>query len=185
MSKKIRIGLIIISLLTVYPAINAQELWQNTRVGMTVAEVKALYPHALDIEKEPSYVIVDAEDHEKILFLGLLIIEKYQIMNHLFDIHFIFTAEEKELVEVRLICNSDSARRDGHIIFYGLYDEFTNKYGKTISDERTRATGELEGRWHTYWQSGKTIIYISYWYLQQQNYNWGSLSISYYEELTE
>lgn len=113
----------------------AQTLWQNTRVGMSVAEVKGLFPNAEPGNRERLYT--GAADE--------LRIRDYEIAGEPFGIDFYF-AEDK-LQEVVLQAQHVKSRdRRSNLDTYGkLVDLLTEKYGRPNGCQTARNITWFQG----------------------------------------
>jgi hypothetical protein len=127
----------------------SQTLWQNTQCGMTVAQIKRLYPSAVPIINA-NRVMSHADE-------GLKCNNFIEIANEIFDVSFFFKANS--LIQVKLTCKEAALKLWGRYVFDELNTALIVQYGrpyKYLKDE------EYSKVWHSYFLSGRTQIILSY-----------------------
>jgi hypothetical protein len=121
--------------------INAQVLWDKTSYGMTIHEVRSLYPeaemlyirHFIQIETSVETGLFNwaLTSYEAKSMLKLTNIETE---GHIFDATFFFSVNEEKLSQVTLSYRNDiSGYEEGNSIYDALYAIFTERYGEATS----------------------------------------------------
>ena len=120
----------------------ADELWKGTQYGMTVKQVKKIFPNAVTPQNQDA------------IYSGveLLRLDDVKISNESFVAKFFFSNEK--LVQVTLTLDNVSDFYQGKLIFDSLVDSLRAKYGKELSLKSSEVLTLLEANW----MSNKTNI---------------------------
>lgn len=143
-----RSALAIVVLLVALLASNearAQDLWQQSRHGMTAEQVREAFPDAV-----PAAIT----DRLRSGAVKLLEIRDYQIVGKSFDAGFFFL--DGRLVQVTLKLKQAGPYRTAMVAFHSLADALRIRYGKEMSSKEE--PGGLMGTAEAKWLSGRTNI---------------------------
>lgn len=124
-------------------------LWQRSEVGMTIAQVKALFPNAHAPKSEPDQIA----DWRK----GLLVLDNIELVNNKFKATFFFDKEEK-LSVVFVDLDENVIDILALTIFDSLYDVLKLKYGPEFKNEESNNYGLYDKT--VTWVSGRTHIQL-------------------------
>ena len=124
-------------------------LWKGSRVGMTIAQVKALFPNAHAPKSEPDEIA----DWRK----GLLVLDDIELVNNKFKVTFFFDKKEK-LSVVFVDLDENVIDILALTIFDSLYDVLKLKYGHEFKNEESN-NYDMFNKTVT-WVSGRTHIQL-------------------------
>ena len=132
------IGLLLI-LLGLANVAQAQALWKDTTVGMSVAEVQKLYPAAAPPKSPAGPLSTGATEK--------LRLEGVEIELHRFHAEFFF--QDDHLTLVRLDLDNPPGFSGAEFVFTSLFDQLRMKYGPEFSMRRNRGVmSTLLAKWH-------------------------------------
>ena len=123
--KKIFAYLFVVIFLNAAYFANAQVLWQNTKYGMTVNEVKSLYPNSVTLNRPNLFIYSGAK--------GLLELNNIEIVSQMFKATFYFSANNNKLEQVTLECTDKITEHKGKLIYNSLLEVLISKYGNPIT----------------------------------------------------
>jgi hypothetical protein len=112
---------------------NVSTLWQTTEKGMSVDQVKKLFPNVVVPSKPTAYRGGAAQER--------LRLEYQKIARESFDVSFIFDKDGLEQV------NLEYKGRVSKVIFEKMEETLTVKYGSPISTKKTDMVGVTERTW--------------------------------------
>ena len=124
-------------------------LWQGSEVGMTIAQVKALFPNAHAPKSEPDQIAGWRK--------GLLVLDDIELVNNKFKAIFFFGKEEK-LSVVFVDLDENVIDTLALTIFDSLYDVLKLKYGPEFNNEESNNYGMYDKT--VTWVSGRTHIQL-------------------------
>jgi len=107
----------------------AQTLWQNANYGMTLEQIKNIYPKAIPVTKDNS-----GPDGSK----ELLKINDVKISDESFSVSFFF--KDNKLTRVYLNLNTSYNKAAGDRVFNALNRSLTAKYGQPINTKDDKGT---------------------------------------------
>lgn len=117
----------------------AQALWQNTAVGMTLAEVQKRYPAATPPVSSPARIQTGAI--EKLRLDGV------EVGLRRFHAQFLF--KDDRLTQVTLALDDPPGFSGAEVIFTTLLDQLRTKYGPEFSLHRDRSVlSTILATWH-------------------------------------
>ncbi|MFA7287210.1 MAG: hypothetical protein WC052_06110 [Patescibacteria group bacterium] len=122
-------------------------LWRGSKVGMSIAQVKALFPNAHAPTSEPDK-IADWKE-------GLLVLDDIELVNNKFKATFFFDKKKKLSV---VFVDLDESVIDylALTIFNSLYDVLRLKYGHEFTNEESNNYDMFDKT--VTWVSGRTHI---------------------------
>lgn len=118
----------------------SQTLWQKTTFGMSVQQVKKLYPNAVDVIPNAANSYPNGSE-------PLLKLDNFNLINRDFEVKFAFI--NQKLNQVVLTCH-DLTKSDKD----NLYEALVSKYGQPITINKDSVINKFN------WASGKTNIYL-------------------------
>jgi hypothetical protein len=126
----------------------SQVLWQNAEYGMTLSQVKGLFPKAT----EPTEKSTTGPKERQIV--ELLRLPNYEVSGTNFNVAFYFYNNKLEQITLR--CADKLTLYEGQLAFQSISNALTSKYGNPVSlDKRDGFTGP---DWMAIWVSGKLNI---------------------------
>ena len=117
----------------------AQALWQNTTVGMNLADVQKHYPAAVPPVSSPGLLGTGATEK--------LRLEGVEVARHRFHAQFFF--KDDRLTQVTLELDDPPGFSGAEILFTSLVDQLRTKYGAEFSLHRNRGVmPTILASWH-------------------------------------
>lgn len=144
----LRLGLLLIVLLAQVPAAQAQELWALTRAGMSVADVKKLYPAAT----APS---LPAPQRSAVRVL--LAIPEYTFEDEAYRVAFFFRGDKLEKVVLNYL--HDTNFEELAPVYASVLQRLRSRYGKEASSRSDRSP-TIKNEEHT-WLLERTNVQMN------------------------
>jgi hypothetical protein len=129
-------------------SVGAQSLWNGTKYGMSVKQVKVIFPDAVSPLKPESMDCCGK---------ALLALNDFTLVDKQFSVSFFFKADALQLVQLSLVKANNYSNSKS--VFDSLVEVLRSKYGKEIKyDDSKSSYGNII---QATWMSGRTNISLS------------------------